>query len=320
LFGHQYSQIWIDFKGIQDPYTRKKGIDYAENSRRATLANWNYCKQNPGKFKDYSDKIWGLTACDGPVDWLYKHDTRQTCYADREKYMGYSARGVATDYRTDDGTIAPTAAGGSLPFAPEICLPALEAMWNQYQDSLVGPYGFKDAFNPGFTACGQLPQGWFDDDYLGIDQGPILLMIENYRSGFLWDLMKRNPYIRRGLQKAGFEGGWLGKRADLVVNYGDPMPPNPEVPTNPLFYFDRAVYRENAESALPYRFLKPSNILATNKIENFYVNSDGKISGNAPETKYQDKKLPLVIFLHGSGERGFGHQPFLLRLWRCLEF
>jgi len=304
LFGHQYSHVWIDFKGIQDGYMRKKGMDYAENTRRATLANWNYCKQNPGKFKDYSDKIWGLTACDGPADWLYKHDLKELCQDDRKKYMGYSARGIATDYLTDDGTLAPTAAGGSLPFAPEICLPALEAMWNQYQDSLVGPYGFKDAFNPGFTACGQLPKGWFDNDYLGIDQGPIILMIENYRSGFLWNLMKRNPYIQKGLQKAGFDGGWLGKRADVQVEYGEQPVPNPEVPTNPFYYFDRAVYRESESLALPYRLLKPSNVLATNKIENFYFNKDGRLTGNTSETKYKEKKIPLVVFLHGSGERG----------------
>ena len=304
LFGHQYSHIWIDFKGIQDKYTRSKGIDYAENSRRATLANWTYCKKNPGQFKGYSDTVWGLTACDGPVDWLAKNDPQQQCYEGRQGFMGYGARGVATDYLTDDGTIAPTAAGGSAPFAPEICLSALEAMWNTYGDSLVGPYGFKDAFNPTFTACGRLPAGWFDVDYLGIDQGPILLMLENQRSGLIWNLMKKNPYIQQGLRKAGFSGGWLGPALTEPVQTKQKIVPNEEVPTNPLFYFDRAVYRESETSALPYRLLRPSNILKTNKIKGFYVAKDGRLKGASKENKEKELKLPLVIFLHGSGERG----------------
>lgn len=309
LFGHQYSHIWIDFKGIKDPYMQKKGLDYAENTRRATLANYNYCKRNPKKFKAYSDKIWGLTACDGPADWLYKHDLAQSCAADRQNFMGYSARGVASDYNTDDGTIAPTAAGGSLPFAPEICLPALETMWNTYFDSLVGPFGFKDAFNPTFTACGKLPNGWFDEDYLGIDQGPIVLMIENYRSGFLWNLMKKNPYIRTGLQKAGFEGGWLGNKTSIKSK--TKTLPNLEVPNNPFYFFDRGVYREDAQFALPYRLLKPNNILATNQVQGFYSQPDGSLVGNTAETKYQNLKLPLVIYLHDTEACGHDNESQL---------
>ena len=190
---------------------RGKGLDYFENSRRATLANQAYCVKNPGHFKGYSEKIWGLTACDGPADWLAKNDPKRRCLEDWRNFRGYSARGVASDYLEDDGTLAPTAAGGSVPFAPEICLPALEAMWTMYYDSLVGPYGFKDAFNPSFTACGQAPDGWFDTDYLGIDQGPIVAMIENYRSDLVWRTMRRNPYIVRGLRRAGFTGGWLAQ-------------------------------------------------------------------------------------------------------------
>lgn len=304
LFGHQYSHLWIDFKGIQDKYMRAKGIDYAENTRRATLSNWKYCQTNPGKFKDYSDKIWGLTACDGPADWLAKNDREGLC-REREKYMGYSARGAATDYLVDDGTIAPTAAGGSVPFAPEICLPALEAMWNTYGDSLVGQFGFKDAFNPGFTACGRLPNGWFDVDYLGIDQGPIILMLENYRTGLIWNLMKKNPYIQKGLVRAGFQGGWIDPYSkNIRVEYRDEILPNEDVPTNPTYYFDRGIYRENETSALPYRLLRPSNTLETNKIANVQMNSNGRLTGTGKQNKGQEIKLPLVIFLHGSGERG----------------
>ncbi|MEI7896039.1 MAG: glucoamylase family protein [bacterium] len=203
LFGHQYSHLFIDFRGIKDAYMRSKGIDYFENSKRATYAQQAYCTANPGKFRDYSREIWGLTACDGPG---YLKSTWQ----DKDfVFDGYSARGTASGYLIDDGTLSPTAAGGSLPFAPEICIPALEAMFNKYGASLYQEYGFKDAFNPSFTTGKGNENGWFDVDYLGIDQGPIVLMIGNNRTGLIWDLMKQNPYILTGLKKAGFTGGWI---------------------------------------------------------------------------------------------------------------
>ncbi|WP_229364543.1 glucoamylase family protein [Fibrella aestuarina] len=204
LFGHQYSHVWIDFRGIRDSYMQSKGFDYAENSRRATYANRAYCLSNPAGWQDYGSNIWGLTACDGPKD---------TTVAGR-RFFSYRARGAAVQQVVDDGTIAPTAAGGSMPFAPEICLPALRAMKAKYGSQLYGPYGFRDAFNPTYRypsafANGPTTIGWFDIDYLGIDQGPILLMAENARTDFVWKLMKRNPHIRRGLTRAGFTGGWL---------------------------------------------------------------------------------------------------------------
>jgi hypothetical protein len=203
LFGHQYSHMFIDFKGIQDEYMEAKKIDYFENSRRATLSQQVYCTENPGKFKDYSSTIWGLTACDGPGY------AKQPFNGKTQAFDGYSARGTAADYKVDDGTLAPTAVGGSVPFAPEICIPALEAMYNKYGSKLYQEFGFKDAFNPSYTFGPGNENGWFDVDYLGIDQGPILIMIENYRTGLIWNLMKRNPYIVEGLKKAGFTGGWL---------------------------------------------------------------------------------------------------------------
>ena len=203
LFGHQYSQMYIDFKGIADPYMREKGIDYFENSRRATIANRAYCLENPGNFEGYGPDEWGLTACDGP-----KWEAREW-KGDTIRFMEYSARGASSLHIVDDGTIAPTAAGGSAPFAPEICLPVLEHLWNAYYNDLVGEYGFKDAFNRSYTFCEGCGNGWFDDDYLGIDQGPILIQTENYLSGLVWETMKKNPYIRNGLKSAGFTGGWL---------------------------------------------------------------------------------------------------------------
>ncbi|WP_128543883.1 glucoamylase family protein [Larkinella soli] len=200
LFGHQYSHIWIDFRGIQDEYMRRKGIDYFENSRRATLANRAYCIENPKKFLDYGPDIWGLTACDGPKDTVI----------DGRAFFSYRARGAAATGIVDDGTIAPTAAGGSMPFAPEECISALRAMKTRYGSRIYGEYGFRDAFNPSYPkGSGTDETGWFDIDYLGIDSGPILLMTENYRTNLIWNLMMRNPTLRKGLLRAGFRGGWL---------------------------------------------------------------------------------------------------------------
>ncbi len=204
LFGHQYSHMYIDFKGIQDEYMREKGIDYFENSRRATLSNRAYCIDNPEKFNAYSQQIWGLTACDGPgtMKQVFKSDTVQ--------FWDYRARGASSNHIVDDGTIAPTASGGSIPFAPEECLDALFTMKSQYGDSLYGEYGFRDAFNLSFQKSNG-NYNWFDQDYLGIDQGPVLIQLENYQTGFITGLMKRNKYIINGLKKAGFKGGWLEK-------------------------------------------------------------------------------------------------------------
>jgi hypothetical protein len=210
LFGHQYSQVWIDFAGIQDSLMRAHGIDWAENSRRATLAQYAYAKDNPGKFRGYGEKLWGLTACDGPLDGKVTIDGRE------RTFRTYAARGASFERVEDDGTVAPTAAGGSLPFAPEIVLPTLMAMRMTYGDDLFGRYGFVDAFNPTLdvpakNSAGKIVAGvgWFDTDYLGIDQGPILAMAENYRTGLVWKYMKRNPHIVRGLKAAGYTGGWL---------------------------------------------------------------------------------------------------------------
>jgi hypothetical protein len=208
LFGHQYSHVWIDFRGIRDGFMRGKGLDYFENSRRAALAQHGYALDNPMGWSGYGPDLWGLSACDGPADVTLEMDGRS------RTFRSYAARGPG-DF--DDGTIAPTAVGGSVPFAPEICVPALKAMQRDHGDDLYGDYGFRDALNPSFTAAAKLRhgrvvagKGWYDTDYLGIDQGPILAMIENYRSGLVWKVLRGNPHIRRGLERAGFTGGWLG--------------------------------------------------------------------------------------------------------------
>ena len=210
LFGYQFSHAWIDFRGPRDPYMRAKGIDYFENSRRATYAQRRYAIDNPGRWKGYDERAWGLSACDGPADVALDVDGR------RRRFFTYAARGVSAREIRDDGTITPSAAAGSLPFAPEIAIPALEAMFERYGPNVLSRYGFLDAFNPSFPAGHPLHHGrmepglgWFDTDYLGIDEGVILAMIENWRSGFLWSLMRRDPHVIRGMRRAGFAGGWL---------------------------------------------------------------------------------------------------------------
>lgn len=214
LFGHQYSHIWIDFRGMQDEYMKDRGIDYFENSRRATLSQQAYAIANPMGFKEYGERIWGLTASDGPAgEWHPVH-------GDSVQFHRYWARGASLRHIHDDGTIAPTAAGGSIPFAPEIAIPTLMYIREKYGEKVYNEYGFVDAFNPTFVFEGADIEfgfvdpelGWFDSEQLGIDQGPILTMIENYRTGLVWDTMKKNPYIVQGLCRAGFEGGWLEGR------------------------------------------------------------------------------------------------------------
>jgi hypothetical protein len=213
MFGHQYSHVWIDFRGIQDEFMREKGMDYFENSRRAAYAHREYSLQNPMRWRGYDSEVWGLSACDGPAD------TVQIFNNEERGFFTYAARGTAATHLLDDGTIAPTAAVGSIAFAPEIVIPTIRAFRARFGTHLYQKYGFLDAVNPSFTfkdvplRHGQIVDGvgWVDTDYLGIDQGPIVAMIENYRSGLIWKLMQRHPAVRRGLERAGFTGGWLAQ-------------------------------------------------------------------------------------------------------------
>ena len=189
LFGHQFSQSFIDFRGIADVYMKEKGIDYFENSRRATYVQRQYAIDNPHGWVGYDSLCWGVTACDGPGD-KYNFDDK--------KFLGYAGRGTSgPDYNYfDDGTIAPYGPLSSLPFAPEIVLPTIKSINEKYGEKLWGKYGYYDSFNQ--TA------EWVDNDFVGIDEGPMLIMIENFRTGLVWNFVMKDPIIQKGLNRLGF--------------------------------------------------------------------------------------------------------------------
>jgi len=200
LFMHQLSHLWIDFRGIQDAYMRAKAIDYFENSRRATYVQQAYAIRNPKRFTAYGEHLWGITASNGPgpatrrVEGVTRH------------FLGYRARAVPNG--PDDGTLAPWAVAASLPFAPEIVLPTLQHCLDQYP-ATAKAHGLVCSINPTFPGSPGHGGGWISRAHFALDQGPVVLMIENYRSGLLWRLMRRCPFVVNGLLRAGFRGGWL---------------------------------------------------------------------------------------------------------------
>ncbi|TVR73744.1 MAG: beta-glucosidase [Marinilabiliales bacterium] len=172
LFFAHYSFMGLDPRGLNDSYA-----DYWEQNRSHSLINHRYCIANPKNFCHYSDSLWGITASDDPE-------------------VGYQAHAPFGNHGTDNGTIAPTAALSSMPYTPEESRKALNTFYYYLYDDLWGNYGFRDAFN--------FEHEWFAGSYLAIDQGPIVVMIENYRSGLLWDVFMRNEHIHRGLDALGF--------------------------------------------------------------------------------------------------------------------
>ena len=172
LFFSQYSFLGLDPHGLKDPYA-----DYWEQNKNHTLINHAYCVDNPKKFKGYGENCWGLTACD--------------------TYNGYNAYSPTND----EGTIAPTAALSAFPYTPEFSMKALRHFYYDLGDKIWSEYGFVDAFNES--------RNWYAKSHLAIDQGPIIVMIENYRSGLLWKLFMSCPEIQNGLKKFGFKSPWL---------------------------------------------------------------------------------------------------------------
>jgi hypothetical protein len=198
LFTHEYSHAWIDFRGIQDRFMREMRSDYFENSRRAIYVQQAYALRNPHEFEGYGENCWGFTACDGPGIETVRAKGRH------RKFFGYAARGVP--YGPDDGTVSPSAALAALPFAPQLALSAVRHICDRYPEVAI-EHRLPSAFNP--TLPGSGSHGWISEGYFGLDQGIIVLMIENHRSQLIWNLMHRCPYIRTGLLSAGFRNGWL---------------------------------------------------------------------------------------------------------------
>jgi hypothetical protein len=200
LFTHQLSHMWIDFREIRDEFMREHDSDYFRNSRHATFVQQEYAIRNPLNFKGYGEYCWGFTASDGP-GW-----TKRTVDGIDREFFDYVARGAP--YGPDDGTVSPWAVVASLPFAPEIVIPTVRN-FARMQLGMTRLYGFRPSFNQTF-AMEDRNEGWWVSPYhFGIDQGPVVLMIENYRTGLLWNIMRRCEPVVVGLRRAGFSGGWL---------------------------------------------------------------------------------------------------------------
>jgi hypothetical protein len=200
LFTHQLSHLWIDFRDIRDPFMHDHDTDYFKNTRQATFVQQEYAIRNPLGFGGYGEHCWGFTACDGP-GWV----KRKVGGVERQ-FFDYIARGAP--FGPDDGTVAPWVVVASLPFAPEIVIPTVRHL-ARLNLGMTRPYGFKPSFNQTFAVEGSATGWWVTPYHFGIDQGPVALMIENYRTGLIWSLMQRCPYVVAGLRRAGFAGGWL---------------------------------------------------------------------------------------------------------------
>ena len=198
LFVHHFSHAWLDLRGIRDRFMREKRADYFENSRRAVLIQREYAWRNPHEFDGYDENGWGLSACDGPSD-------EQLGLANEPRRLfGYAARGVP--YGPDDGTLSPSAVLSSLPFAPELALAAVRNLLLRYPEML-NDDRLASSVNPSLR--GADGKAWVSAGHYGLDQGIVLMMIENHRSGLPWQLMRSCSYLRDGLRVAGFRGGWL---------------------------------------------------------------------------------------------------------------
>jgi hypothetical protein len=206
LFIHQFSHMWIDFRDINDAFNKKARLDYFQNSKRATYVHREYAIENPKKFEHYGKYCWGLTASDGPGIEVLKINGRKRIFYD------YIARGAP--YGPDDGTISPWAVVASLPFAPEIVIDTIRHAIEKLNLKSRRLYGFDSSFNPTYPEKTANPNGWVSPWRFGINQAPIVIMIENYHSEMIWKMMKQCPYIINGLRIAGFTGGWLDKKSN----------------------------------------------------------------------------------------------------------
>lgn len=204
LFIHQMSHLWLDFRGIHDDFNRKMGIDYFENSRRATFVQRQYGIENPLGFSHYHKYGWGLTASDGPGPAVVQEN------GIRRVFYDYIARGAP--FGPDDGTISPWAVVASLPFAPEIVTDTVRHAIERLDLKGRSPYGFDASFNSTYPDTSRNRHGWVSPWIFGLNQGPIILMIENFQSELIWKSIRKCPHIVEGLCRAGFRDGWLDNK------------------------------------------------------------------------------------------------------------
>ncbi|MDR3446711.1 MULTISPECIES: glucoamylase family protein [Dyella] len=198
LFVHQFSHAWIDFRGIHDRFMREVRSDYFQNSCKAVAIQREYAQRNPHELKGYDESCWGLSACDGPTD------EQPDVHNAPRRLFGYAARGVP--YGPDDGTLSAPAVLASLPFAPDVVLDSIRHMIDRYPEMLVDGR-LASSFNPSHVNGHGQP--WVSAGHYGLDQGIVFMMIENYRTEGLWQLMHNCAYLSNGLHRAGFRGGWL---------------------------------------------------------------------------------------------------------------
>ncbi|MBA3833294.1 MAG: hypothetical protein H0X34_15650 [Chthoniobacterales bacterium] len=198
LFTHHFPQAWIDFRGIRDEFMREHKSDYFENTRRAAFIQRQYAVENKRGFTGYGENCWGLSAGDGPSNRIVKVGKK------RYPALGYAARGVPDG--PDDGTLMPSAAVASLPFTPALAMKGFRHLMHAYPRVILN-YHMPSGFNP--TLLDDKGEMWISDGYYALDQGIMVLMIENFRTELIWDLLRKNRYIVKGLRLAGFEGGWL---------------------------------------------------------------------------------------------------------------
>jgi len=201
LFVHQMSHLWLDLRRIEDDFNRRVGTDYFENSRRATYVHRQYARKNPLGYAHYHEYNWGFTASDGPGPAVIEVN------GIRRVFYDYVGRGVPLG--PDDGTISPWSVVASLPFAPQIVMDTVRHAIDRLVSRGHSPYKFDASFNPSYPANVENPNGWVSPWIFGLNQGPIVLMIENFQSELIWKNVRKCPYIVAGLRNAGFRNGWL---------------------------------------------------------------------------------------------------------------
>jgi putative glucoamylase/PA14 domain-containing protein len=239
MFWTHYSYLGFDPREKRDNY-----CNYFDNSRNTSLIDREYCIENPGGFTGYSDLVWGLTASYSP--W---------------GYIGHAPGGA------DNGTITPTAAISSIPYTPAESLASLKHFYHTYGNDLWGPFGFYDAFNLG--------ENWYSDGYLAIDQGTIVPMIENSRTGFCWDLFMSSPEIQPMLDSIGWA---TGSGAGLKVKYYEGSWSSiPDFGTlTPVFEEVASIPKENIGNRDDYYGLRFRGFISIDQpgTYTFYTNSD----------------------------------------------